>query len=95
MDEELKAKAIGHYDLTVAEVPDLYSYWEFRANGKAYQEEKEMGDWYIKEGCIVVAYNHKPYGFACLSFDDDNTLLGENLWRDGKLFSWTCKRVKP
>jgi len=65
MDEELKAKAIGHYDLTVAEVPNLYSYWEFRADGKAVQDEKIMGDWYIKEGCIIIAYDHKPYGFAC------------------------------
>ena len=95
MDEDLRNKAIGHFDMTVAELPNLYSYWEFKANGKAWQDGKEMGEWYIKEGCVIVAYHHKPYGYACLSFDNDNLLLGENLWQEGKMFSWTLKRVNP
>jgi len=93
--DELKNKAVGHYDMTCAEVASLYSYWELKEDGKAIQDSREMGVWYILDDCVVIAYHKKGYGYAVLSFEDDNTLEGENLWRNGKMFSWTWKRVNP
>lgn len=95
MNDKIKSLVPGHYDMTCAEKPELYTYWEFRPDGKAIQNDFEQGTWSVVDEVVVIAYHNKVHGHAVLTFDDDNTLLGENVWKNGKTFTWTLKRVNP
>lgn len=95
MSTDWRQLAIGHYDMTCSEIPNIYSYWELRADGKAIQDGKEQGNWEIMEDAVVIKYYNQEHGHTVLTFDDENTLLGENLWRNGTLFTWSMKRVNP
>lgn len=90
----IKDLAVGHYDMNCSEIQNLYTYWELRVDGKAYQNEKEQGTWAVVEDTVIITYYNKEHGHAVLTFEDDNTLVGENVWRGGKTFTWTMRRVE-
>jgi hypothetical protein len=91
--EDIKSKVVGHFDMTCKEIESLYSYWEFKENGKAVQDNTEMGTWEVVDDVVVIKYDNKKYGHTALTFDDDNTLFGENVWPSGSTFSWILRRV--
>lgn len=91
--EDIKLKVIGHFDMTCNEIGSLYSYWEFKEDGKAIQDDKEMGTWNVVDDVVVVIYSNKKYGHTALTFEDDNTLIGENVWQSKKTFSWVLRRA--
>lgn len=79
--------------MTCKEITDLYSYWEFKGDGKAIQDDKEMGTWSVADDVMVITYHNKEYGHTALTFEDENTLVGENVWQSGKTFTWTLRRA--
>lgn len=89
----MRARVIGHFDMTCAEIPSLYSYWEFKENGRAVQDGNELGGWSVMDDCLVVTYDNKEFGHAVLSFDGVNTFVGENVWRTGATYTWKLVAV--
>lgn len=98
MDETTNLNELvpGYYDMTCQERPGVLQYWEFTKDGKALQDGMERGTWTLLDGVVVIKHAWTGRGHIVLTFEDENTLVGENLWRGNRhLEHWNLVRVKP
>lgn len=93
--EELRAIIAGHYDMTCAELPHIYSYWELREDGTATQDNTVVGTWGLYDNLTIITYSNPEHGHTVLSIDSPNVLVGENRHRNGAEFSWRMVKVVP
>jgi hypothetical protein len=95
-DDELLADLfIGRFRMTFTGAGKGATSWQFTENHKAIENGKEQGTWKVERRKIVITYYNKQAGRAVLEFKDDDTLVGNNVHRNGAVFNWVVKRERP
>lgn len=85
-------------------LPTLIGNWTFNASylwvfteGKFVENNntgavENTGTWEIIDDMVVLKYDNQLIGYTVMSFDDENTLVGENKHQDGQMWNITLKR---